>query len=65
MNAPSLAPLREGRSGSWRAGYGLVAGAGLTLHLRPIYLVLVSTSLLSGFYALFSWRVYAERDLLR
>ena len=59
---------RRGLLRFWRnalvlaAGYGLIAGAGLTLHLRPIYLVLLSTGLLSGFYALFSWRAYAERD---
>ena len=44
------------------AGYGLVAGWSLTLHLRPTYIVLLSTGLLSVFYALFSWRSYAERD---
>ena len=59
---------RRGLLRFWRnalalaGGYGLVAGAGLTLHLRPIYLVLLSTGLLSGFYALFSWRAYAERE---
>jgi signal transduction histidine kinase len=44
------------------AGYGLVAGWSLTLHLRPTYIVLLSTGLLSVFYALFSWRSYAERE---
>ncbi len=44
------------------AGYGLVAGWSLTLHLRSTYIVLLSTGLLSVFYALFSWRSYAERE---
>ena len=44
------------------AGYGLVAGWSLTLHLRPTYIVLLSTGLLSLFYALFSWRSYVERE---
>jgi signal transduction histidine kinase len=44
------------------AGYGLVAGWSLTLHLRPTYIVLLSIGLLSVFYALFSWRSYVERE---
>ena len=59
---------RRGLLRFWRnavalsAGYGLVASWSLTLHLRPIYIVLLSTGLLSLFYALFAWRSYAERD---
>jgi signal transduction histidine kinase len=44
------------------AGFALLAGWSLTLHLRPTYIVLLSTGLLSVFYALFSWRSYAERE---
>jgi signal transduction histidine kinase len=39
----------------------LVSG-GLTLQLRPIYVLLLSTLLMTLFYALFSWRSYAERE---
>jgi signal transduction histidine kinase len=59
---------RRGLLRFWRnavvlaAGYALVAGWSLTLGLRPIYIVLLSAILLSAFYALFSWRAYAERD---
>jgi signal transduction histidine kinase len=59
---------RRGLLRFWRnavvlaAGYGLVAGWSLTLQLRPVYVVLLSTILLSAFYALFSWRAYAERE---
>jgi signal transduction histidine kinase len=59
------------RRGLWRhwrnaivlaAGYGLVVGGSLALQLRPIYSLLLSTLLMTLFYALFSWRSYAERE---
>lgn len=59
---------RRGLLRFWRnavvlaAGYSLAAGWSLTLHLRSVYIVLLSAVLLSVFYALFSWRAYAERE---
>ncbi len=59
------------RRGLWRhwrsavilaGGYSLVVGASLALQLRPIYSLLLSTLLMTLFYALFSWRSYAERE---
>ncbi len=51
------------------AGYSLLVGFSATLQIAPIYSLLVSTALLVLFYALLSWRSYAERehfiDLLR
>jgi signal transduction histidine kinase len=44
------------------AGYSMVAGWGLTLQVRPIYVLLPATALMTVFYALYSWRSYAERD---
>jgi signal transduction histidine kinase len=60
---PRRALLRHWRSAlALAAGFGLVAGFSLAIHLRPIYSVLLSLLLLSVFYALFSWRAYAERE---
>ncbi len=59
---------RRGLLRFWRnavalsAGYALLAAWSLTLQLRPIYSVLLTAALLSVFYALFSWRAYAERE---
>jgi signal transduction histidine kinase len=44
------------------AGYSVVVGWSLTLQLRPIYSLLLTALLMTVFYALFSWRSYAERD---
>lgn len=44
------------------AGYGLVIGGSLALQLRLIYSLLLSAILLTLFYALLSWRSYAERE---
>lgn len=44
------------------AGYSLLVGFSATLQIAPIYSVLVSTALLVLFYALLSWRSYAERE---
>lgn len=59
---------RRGLLRFWRnavalsAGYALLAAWSLTLQLRPIYAVLLTAVLLSAFYALISWRAYAERE---
>jgi signal transduction histidine kinase len=44
------------------AGYGLVVGWALVYPLRPVYTVLLSTAIMTIFYALLSWRSYAERE---
>lgn len=59
---------RRGFFRHWRnvvilgAGYGSVVGGSLTFDLRPIYSILMMTILIALFYALFSWRSYAERE---
>jgi signal transduction histidine kinase len=59
---------RRGFSRHWRSavalavGYGVVVGFSLALQLHPIYGLLLATVLMVGFYTLFSWRSYAERD---
>ncbi len=59
---------RRGLSRHWRravilaAGYGLVVGLSLTVNLRPIYSLLLTAVLMTFFYALLSWRSYAERE---
>ena len=46
------------------AGYSLLVGFSATLQIASIYSLLVSTALLVLFYALLSWRSYAEREHL-
>ena len=59
---------RRGLLRQWRsaiilaAGYGAVMSWGLTLKLRPIYSLLLTTILMIVFYALFGWRSYTERE---
>jgi signal transduction histidine kinase len=59
---------RRGFLRQWRravilaAGYGAVVSWGLTLQLHPIYGLLLATVLVTVFYALLSWRSYAERE---
>lgn len=59
---------RRGFYRQWRsavilaAGYGVVLSGSLTIPLRPIYSLLLSTILMTVFYALFSWRSYVERE---
>jgi len=59
---------RRGFFRHWRsvvifaAGYGVLVGWSLTFSLRPIYSLLLTTILMTLFYALFSWRAYAERE---
>jgi signal transduction histidine kinase len=43
-------------------GYGVVVGWALTAQLHPIYIILLTTALLTIFYALLAWRTYVERD---
>ncbi|MGB0386771.1 MAG: sensor histidine kinase [Ardenticatenaceae bacterium] len=44
------------------AGYGVVVGWTLALDLRLVYSLLLSTMLMTVFYALLNWRSYAERE---
>jgi signal transduction histidine kinase len=44
------------------AGFGLLAGGAFTLHVQSIYILLLGTSLITVFYALFNWRSFAERE---
>jgi signal transduction histidine kinase len=59
---------RRGLLRHWRravilaAGYGAVVGLSLTIRLRPIYSLLLTAVLMTVFYALLSWRSYAERE---
>jgi len=59
---------RQGLKQHWHravilaAGYGLVVGWSLTLQLRTIYGLLLATLLMTLFYALLSWRSFAERE---
>ncbi len=59
---------RQGFFRHWRstvilaAGYGVVVAWSLAIQLRPIYSLMLATMLMMVFYALFSWRTYAERE---
>jgi signal transduction histidine kinase len=59
---------RRGFFRHWRsavilaAGYGTLVGWSLSSQLHPIYSLLLATILMTLFYALFSWRSYAERE---
>ncbi len=59
---------RRGLFRHWRsavilaAGYGVVVGGSLVFDLRPIYSLLLTTVLMTVFYALFSWQSYADRE---
>lgn len=43
-------------------GYAVVVGWSISVHLRPIYSLLLATLLLTLFYALYSWRAFQERE---
>jgi len=43
-------------------GYSLLVAWGVSLPLRPIFSLLMSTLLMVLFYGLLSWRAYAERE---
>jgi hypothetical protein len=59
---------RHGLRRLWRnaiilaAGYGAALSAAFALQLRPVYGLLGGTILLVVFYALLSWRTFAESD---
>jgi signal transduction histidine kinase len=59
---------RRGLSRHWRraiilaSGYGVAVGGSVVSDLRPLYSLLLTTLLMTGFFALFSWRSYAERE---
>jgi signal transduction histidine kinase len=59
---------RRGLMRHWRravilaVGYGLVVGWSLTFRLRAVYGLLLTTMLMTLFYALLNWRSYAERE---
>ncbi len=59
---------RRGLLRHWRSavilavGYGVVVGWSLTIRLRPIYSLLLTTILMVAFYALVNWQSYAERE---
>jgi signal transduction histidine kinase len=44
------------------AGYGFLVGGEVVLALQPIYTILLTTVLMTIFFALISWRSYAERE---
>ncbi|MER2599328.1 MAG: hypothetical protein ABTQ73_07410 [Caldilineales bacterium] len=44
------------------AGYGSLTGGALALGLEPVYVALATAVLMTLFFALLSWRVYAEWD---
>jgi signal transduction histidine kinase len=46
------------------AGYSLVLGWAQTFGLRPIYGVLLGVLILAAFFAMLSWRMYHERQLM-
>lgn len=59
------------RRGLWRhwqraillaGGFGIVVGWALTVQLRPIYILVMTTVLMTTFVALISWRSFAERE---
>jgi len=59
---------RRGLARYWRrvlilaAGYGALVSLGLVLPMRPIYILLLATLLITIFYALLSWRSFEERE---
>ena len=59
---------RQGFFRHWRravflaAGYGIVVGWSVTIQLRPIYSLLLTVLLMVAFYALLSWRSFADRE---
>ncbi|MBI3159952.1 MAG: hypothetical protein HYZ26_10175 [Chloroflexi bacterium] len=59
---------RRGFLRQWRraialsVSYGGLVSLLLVLHLREIYLLLLATLLMTAFFALLSWRSYAERE---
>lgn len=59
---------RGGLKRQWRqavmlaAGYGLVIGGTIAIQLRPLYSLLLTAMLMTFFFAMVSWRTFAERE---
>lgn len=59
---------RNGLFQHWRralilaAGYSVLVSWSLAIHLRPIYSLLLTTLLMTVFFAMLAWRSYAERE---
>lgn len=59
---------RGGLRRQWRqavllaAGYGVVIGGTIAVQLRPLYSLLLTTMLMTFFFAMVSWRTFAERE---
>jgi two-component sensor histidine kinase len=59
---------RRGLLRQWRqavllaVGYGLVIGGTFAIQLRPLYSLLITTMLMTFFFAMVSWRTFAERE---
>jgi two-component sensor histidine kinase len=60
---------RRGLSRYWQralalaAGYSLLTALALELEIRPVFSLMLATLIMTVFYALLGWRLYAERDL--
>ena len=50
------------RAITFAAGYSAVVSWALTLQVRPIYSLLLTTLLMVAFFALLSWRSFADRE---
>ncbi len=59
---------RGGLKRQWRqavmlaAGYGIVIGGTIAVQLRPLYSLLLTAMLMTFFFAMVSWRTFAERE---
>jgi two-component sensor histidine kinase len=59
---------RGGLRRQWRQavmlamGYGFVIGGTIAVQLRPLYSLLLTTMLMTFFFAMVSWRTFAERE---
>lgn len=59
---------RRGFFRQWRnlvviaAGYSLIVGWSIVIHLHPVYSLLLATLLMVAFYALYSWHSFVERE---
>jgi signal transduction histidine kinase len=59
---------RGGLKRQWRqavmlaAGYGIVIGGTIAIQLRPLYSLLLTAMLMTFFFAMVSWRTFAERE---
>jgi len=43
-------------------GFGMAAAWSIVIDLRPLYSLMLATLLMTGFYALYSWRSFGERE---